>query len=562
MSATDVCIVGMGAVGSILAKELTAAGLEVVGLERGPVPLPEDYGRRDSIRFTVRHKELEWVRNDPIVFRRSVAAPSQLRYTTTPLNALGGATLHWTGQASRFLPGDFKVYSNELEGGVAARAGADLTGYDIRDWPIDYADLEPYYERFEWEFGVSGIAGANPFAGPRNRPYPLPPLRRSAKMELFAAACRRLGYHPYDSPSGILSQSYRPESPFDHRIPERPGCVYCGHCHMYGCHVQAKGSALYTTLPAAQASGLLDLRPGCQVSRISTSSDGRVTGVSYFDRDGTLCEQRARAVILGTFVFENSRLLLMSRSEKFDRGLGNSHGQVGQYVLAHGDVRVRGLFDDFIINGFIGPGSAAVRIDDFNGNNFDHTGLGFIRGGTMGTSGGGTPVERMDVVPPDVPRWGAEYKRYLTRYYTRSWDINMQPETLPHGDNRIDLDGSSRDRRGLPLPRVTFSLHQNEERMRNYMARAGERIMREAGANKVWSDVKPSSTRWAGGTRMGTDPRVSVVNENCQLHEATNVFVVGSSVFPTLAGYPPLATISALAYRVADYIKHQRDWFR
>lgn len=285
-------------------------------------------------------------------------------------------------------------------------------------------------------------------------------------------------------------------------------------------------------------------------------------GVSYYDADGKEHTQSARVIVLGGFVFENSRLLLLSNGSAYAEGLGNSYGQVGKYVMAHGDVRVCGLFDDFVINGFIGPGSAAMRIDDFNGNNFDHTGLGFIRGGTMGTSGGGTPVERMNVVPPDTPRWGVEYKEYFRKYYTRAFDINIQPETLPHEDNAVELDETQRDRRGIPLPRVTFSFHENETRMRAFLAPIGEKIMRETGASKVWSVSKPSATRWSGGTRMGEDPSSSVVNAQCQLHDAPNVFVLGSSVFPTMAGYPPLATISALAYRAAECIQRQKDWFR
>jgi gluconate 2-dehydrogenase alpha chain len=562
MAAADVCIIGMGAVGSIIAKELTKAGLDVVGLERGPALERKDYAPRDSIRYIVRHKDQVYARHDPIMVRTGRDAAARLRYTSTPLNALGGATLHWTGQAARFMPGDFKVHTNEIASGAAGLASADLSGYDIRDWPIGFDDLEPYYERFEWEFGVSGVAGTNPFAGPRKRPYPLPPLRHSAKMELFAEACKRLGYHPYDTAAGILSQTYRPPAPFDTRIPERPGCVYCGHCNQYGCHVHARGAALYTTLQAAMASPRLDLRTNCRVYRINTDDRSVVTGVSYYDAGGASHTQNARVVVLGGFVFENARLLLLSQGDTCPNGLGNSQGQVGKYVMAHGDVRVCGLFDDFIINGFIGPGSAAMRIDDFNGNNFDHTGLGFIRGGTMGTSGGGTPVERMDVVPPGTPRWGAAYKEYFSRYYTRSFDINIQPETLPHGDNVVELDPDQRDRWGIRLPRVTFSLHQNEARMRAFLARIGEGIMGETGAAKIWSVVKPSASRWAGGTRMGEDPSSSVVNAQCQLHEAPNLFVLGSSVFPTMAGYPPLATISALAYRAAEYIQQQRDWFR
>ena len=278
------------------------------------------------------------------------------------------------------MPGDFRLFTNEIESGNAERAGADLTGYDIVDWPLSYDDLEPYYERFEWEFGISGEAGANPFAGPRKRGFPLAPLRHSARMELFAEACRKLGYHPYETAVGILSRPYRPTEPFDSRIPERPACVYCGHCNFYGCHVHAKAATLYTTIPVALETGNFDLRTRSTVLRINTDGDERVKGVSYFDPEGQVRHLRARVVILSAFVFEHVRLLLLSKTGRgrFANGLANSSGYVGRNIMAHGDVRAMGAFDDYIINGFIGPGSAAMRIDDFNGNNFDHTGLGFI----------------------------------------------------------------------------------------------------------------------------------------------------------------------------------------
>ena len=224
----DVCLVGVGAVGGILAKELASAGLKVVGFERGPAPRLADYAPRDSIKFIARVDRLDWVRHEPTTSRSKAGETAELRYRTSPLNVLGGALLHWTGQASRYMPGDFKVYTNEILSGNAERAGADLRGYDVVDWPLGYDDLEPYYEKFEWEFGVSGEAGKNPFAGPRKRGYPVPPLRHSARMKLFAEACEKLGYHPYDTPAGILSEPYRPAAPYDTRIAERPACVISG----------------------------------------------------------------------------------------------------------------------------------------------------------------------------------------------------------------------------------------------------------------------------------------------------------------------------------------------
>lgn len=563
-ASADVVIVGVGGMGGIMAKELASAGLKVVGFERGPAPKLEDYAPRDSIRFLIRPEQLDWVKHEPTTTRKKAGQKPKLQYRTSPLNVLGGSLLHWTGQSSRYMPGDFKIFTNEIESGAAERAKADLTGYDIIDWPLSYDDLEPYYEKFEWEFGVSGQAGLNPFAGPRKRGFPLPPLRHSGKMQLFAEACKKLGYHPYDTAAGIASAPYKPAAPFDTRIDERPACVYCAHCNFYGCHVHAKSASLYITIPVAVKTGNFDLKTNAKVCRINSDASGQVTGVNYFDADGVEHEQRARVVILSAFIFEHARLLLLSKTDsgKFAKGLANSSGYVGKNILAHGDVRAMGAFDDFIVNGYIGPGSAAMRIDDFNGNNFDHTGLGFIRGATIGTSGDGTPVTRVDVLPPDVPTWGKEFKEFYARYYNRIMDLNMQPETLPHKANRIDLDPRARDRWGLPLPRVTFDFHQNEHRLQKYLAGVGDRIMRATGASKVWTEEKGRPNRWAGGTRMGASAKNSVVNQNCQTHDVANLFVVGASVFPTMAGYPPTATVAALSYRTSEFILQQKDWFK
>ena len=548
----DVVIIGMGAVGGIMAKELASAGLKVVGLERGPLLDFEDYATKDSMRAIARRELEERVKHEPITMRPKRGAKTALRYTTTPSNNVGGGLMIWTGSATRFMPDDFKVYTNEVLGGVAKRARADLSGYDIADWPIGYDDLEPYYERFEWEMGVSGDGAANPFEGPRRRGYPLPPLRPSTRTKLFGEACSRLGYHAYETPQGILSQPYKPPAPYDQRIPERAACVYCGQCNNYGCHVQAKTSSTFTVIPAALETGNLELRVRCKVFRIETDSGGRATGVSYFDPDGRVVEQRASVVILGGFVYENVRLLLLSGRGK--KGLANSSGLVGRAIMAHGDIHTTGLFDATHVNAFIGP-NGGMRLDDFNGNNFDHAGLGFIRGATIGTSGGGTPIERYDVVPPGWPRWGERYKDNLIRYYTRNFDIGAHPETLPHRDNVVDLDPVRKDAWGIPLPRTTFSFHENERRMWRFVAEKSERIMKEAGASHVWSAPTNRPSRWAGGTRMGEDPRASVVNGYCRAHDVENLFVVGSSVFPTMSGYAATPTVGALAYRTAEFIK-------
>lgn len=554
----DVCLVGFGTAGGILAKELGSAGLNVVVFERGGILAREDYAPRDSIKFVIRKASLDWMRHEPTTFRGSPDQRASVRYPTA--SAVGGRMLTWTGQSARFAPGDFKVFSREIASGVAERAGADLTGYDVQDWPICYDDLEPWYEKFEWEFGISGGGAPNPYAGPRKRGLPLPPLRRNARMELFEAACNKLGYHPYQNAAGILSAPYRPAAPYDNRIETRPGCTYCGHCNGYACHMGAKATALNTVIPVALDLGNVELRTRSKVFQLNANRQGRVDAVHYFTPEGETRKQRARVVILSGFIFENARLLLLSE-QAGSPGLANSSGMVGKGVFGHGDVTTTGLFDDYILNSFIGPNTAAIRIDDFNGNNFDHAGLGFIRGGAMGSGGDGTPVQRYDDLPPDTRRWGREYKEFLAHAFTRTFAINAATETLPHRDNVIDLDPDQKDAWGIPVPRVTFSFHQNEKRMHAYIGDIQKTIMRNAGADQIWSKLPRSGSRWAGGTRMGSNPETSVVNGYGQSHDVPNLFIIGASTFPTLTGYPATATIGALAYRAADYIIRQREWF-
>ena len=272
----DVCIVGVGGMGGIMAKELASAGLKVVGFERGPAPKQEDYAPRDSIRFLIRPEQLEWVRHEPTTTRNKTGEKTRRAISHQPAQCFGRRAASLDRPIVALHAGRFQtVHQRDRKRQRRARPGR-FDGYDIIDWPLGYDDLEPYYERFEWEFGVSGQAGAESFRRDRaKRGFPLPPLRHSARMKLFAEACKKLGYHPYDTAAGILSEPYRPPEPFDTRIAERPACVYCAHCNFYGCHVHAKSATLYTTIPVALETGNFDLKTRSKVFRINSEASGR-----------------------------------------------------------------------------------------------------------------------------------------------------------------------------------------------------------------------------------------------------------------------------------------------
>src|SRR5690348_2466913 len=303
----DVVIVGVGAVGGILAAELGKAGMKVIGLERGPRLTTQDFSALDELRYFQRQELRPSSKRQPVTWRpdaRSEAKPLPiLNYG----NQAGGGTVHYGALSWRFHEDDFRVRSNTV-----ARYGASAIpeGATVADWPLAYADLEPFYDKAEYELGVSGkagniqgrkIEGGNIHVARRSRDYPLPPLLADQSGVDFAAAAQKLGYHPFSSPRAILSQSYN----------GRPGCTYCGFCQAFGCHVGAKSSILVTKLPEADATGNFKLITGAMCYRVNTDNSGKATGVAYYGVDGSDNTIEADIVILSTFIYDNTRLLLL-----------------------------------------------------------------------------------------------------------------------------------------------------------------------------------------------------------------------------------------------------------
>jgi gluconate 2-dehydrogenase alpha chain len=554
---TDVVIVGVGASGGILAAELGKAGMKVIGLERGPRLKTADF-QLDELRYFQRQELRPDKKRQPVTWRPNADTRANPIPTQNYGNQAGGGTVHYGAVSWRLHEDDFRARSQTIE-----RYGASAIPQDssLADWPLSYAELEPYYDRAEYELGVSGkagnlqgrkIDGGNVFEAPRRREYPLPPLDVDRAGALFDAGARKLGLHPFSTPRAILSRPYE----------GRPACTYCSYCQAFGCFIGAKSSILVTKLPEADATGNFKLVTGAMTYRVNSDNSGRATGVSYWGPDGSDNTIEAEVVILAPFIYDNTRLLLLSKTDKFPNGLANSNGQVGRHIMTHINVRVFATFEDRV-NIFMGPSAQRHTIDDYNADNFDHGGLGFIRGaqisvhpaeleaGPIGTAMGMNP-------PPGVPRWGAPYRDFLAKNYTRFAAINAQTENLPYGDQTIDLDPNTRDAWGLPAPRMTYDWRRPNERARaEFMLAKLEEIGRAMGATQVWrGPVAPGSPggHHEGGTRMGSDPKTSVVNRYGQTWDVPNLFVVGSSTFPSQSGFNPTLTIQALAYMTADAI--------
>lgn len=551
---TEVVIVGLGAAGGIAAHVLTEAGRNVVALEVG-----DDL---DSARFI---KEMDEIAGnggtnhmgDPLVNKsiptwrpnEKVPAGDPLRPALT-MNGVGGSSVHFGGVSWRLYPDDFTIRTSTIR-----RYGEKALpeGSAVEDWPFTYDDLEPYYDKVEYAIGVSGEA-TNPFDPPRSRPYPMPPLRRKG-WNLFAhEKLKGLGLHPFPQPTAINSVPYG----------GRAACSYCGYCSGYGCWNDSKGSTLVTTIPMARATGKLEIRANSRVTRILVDAKGRASGVRYIDARGQECEQPASLVILSAFVYENVRRLLLSTSERFPNGLANNAGQVGKYFMTQAYTIVNGQYDGVDVKLFTGAGAQGTAFEDYYGDNFDHEGLGFIRGANIATFSESRPIGGAMAKPPHVPSWGPEFKAWLANGIRSVQGIAAQMEVLPYHGNYLDLDPDRKDDLGEPVIRATFDHHDNEHRMRDFLEAKLTAIHKAMGASHVWTAVRaPAAAVFVhtyGGTRMGKDPKSSVVDEYCLAHEVPNLAIMGSSPFPSTGGRNPTETIQAISWRGAEYIA--RNWDR
>ena len=555
---TDVVIIGVGAAGGILAAELGKAGMKVIGLERGPRLTTADFNPHDELRYFQRQDLRPNVKLQPITWRPNANARGNPVPVQNYGNQAGGGTVHYGTVSWRFHEDDFRARSQTIE-----RYGASAIPQDssLVDWPLSYADLEPYYDQAEYDLGVSGkagnvqgrkIDGGNVFEAPRRREYPLPALHVDQSGVIFDATARKLGYHPFPTPRAIISEPYK----------GRPACTYCGFCQAFGCHVGAKSSILVTKLPEADATGNFKLLTGAMCYRVNSDNSGRVTGVSYWAPDGSDNTIEAELVILTPFIYDNTRLLLLSKTDKFPNGLANSSGQVGKHLMAHMMARAFVTFGDRYVNVFMGPSAQKHTIDDFNADNFNHGGTNFIRGSqisidTVNLQGGPIGATTMNP-PPGIPRWGAAYRDFLAKYYARHASMVAQTENLPYADQTIDLDPNVRDQWGLPAPRLTYDWRRPNELARvEFMLKKMEELGHAMGATHVWrAPLGPGApgAHHEGGTRMGSDPKTSVVNRYGQSWDVPNLFVVGSSTFPSMSGFNPTLTIQALAYMSADAI--------
>jgi gluconate 2-dehydrogenase alpha chain len=550
---TDVVVVGLGGVGGAAVLPLTEAGLEVVGLEAGTWLAPRDFAP-DELRNNYRGwpQAAQKANREIPVHRPNASSPDSPRSAIHPMmNGVGGTTLHYWAQSWRLNPWDFQVVSETRRRYGAARVPSGST---VEDWPFGLDELEAYYDKVEYALGVSGQAGnvkgsiderGNVFEGSRARAYPMPPLRGTEFTESMAAAARRLGWHPFPGPAAINSQLYQ----------DRSACLYHGFCSRGGCHVGAKNSTAVSTIPRAQQTGNLEIVTQAHVTRIDVDGEGRASGVQYL-KDGETYEQPADVVLLGCYTYENVRLLLLSSSDAYPRGLSNNHGQVGRHYFTHNQgAGILALFPHRL-NRWYGLPAQGVAIDDWADDNFDHSDLGFIGGGNLWVYSDQRPIAAASMPTfGRAPRWGADWKAFLMENADRWVGSYLQKTTLPYEDNYLDLHPTVKDPLGFPVCRITADFKDNEKQVAGYVADKMEQWFLEAGAVATLRQpigTMGVSTHAYGGTRMGDDVATNVVDRWGFSHEVPSLGILGASVMGTSGSHNPTLTAQALAWRTAE----------
>lgn len=505
----DYCIVGVGAAGGVLLQRLARAGFRVIGLEAGPFWDSE----RDWVSDEAGSHKLYWNNlritggSDPISLGSNNSG-----------QGVGGSTVHWAAFTPRFHPSDFRTYSQD---GVGA------------DWPMSYEELKPYYDMMEREMPVAGPARF-PWGDPHG--YPFGPHPTGEVGNVLVRGCTRLGIEVCaGGPVAILPASRG----------DRPHCIYRGFC-IQGCKVGAKASTLVTHVPDAIAHGA-EIRPHSMVARIVLGKDNRVRGVEYFAADGTLHFQPARAVIVAGYAIESPRLLLNSACRGHEHGLANSSDTVGRYLMVQAGNVILGRFEQPIRMYKAPPAHALTEA-------FYETdpARGFARGFAIQTVGP-EPIAFANQMAAAQGAWGWGMRRVMMDY--NHWSpLGLLGELLPAADNRVTL-AKEKDRFGLPVANVHFSLHENDKKLIAYGVRRVEEVMRAAGATAVVQEQRYAHL--VGACRMGSDPRTSVVDKFGRTHDIANLFVCDGSILPTQGAANPGLTIQALAARTADYLVAQ-----
>ncbi|AGC42694.1 hypothetical protein MYSTI_01346 [Myxococcus stipitatus DSM 14675] len=538
----DICIIGSGAGGAPMALELGRAGFKVVVLEKGPHYRPQDFVH-DEILNSRRNFFMPLPWEEPHLVRQGFKGKYERSSAAWTANCVGGGTVHMSGFFYRLKPMDFRLRTT---------LGA-VPGSTLEDWPISYEDLAPFYDKAEAELGVSGHAVPHPFAEPRSGPYPLPPLDVHPVAAEIDKTCQAMGWHSLPTARGIISRPYRGRAP----------CSYCALCGSYGCEVGAKSGTNASLIPAAVATGHVQVRPGCMARTVEVDRKGRAKSVIYVDPDGVTQEQPAKVIVVSCTAVESARLLLNSTSSRFARGLANNNGLVGKNLTFSSFGEAQATFrlsKQAQKRPWLKDPSPFVNrsIQDFY--LMPDARFGFRKGGTLGfmwthpnpinaalgMAGKGTSAV-----------FGKALKDRMRDYRdSRILQFEVYAEYLPTPGSSVSVEDSVKDKYGIPVAAITVDRHPMDLAATRFLVERGEEVLMrlEPDELKRTSTTGETTILQHGTCRFGDDAATSVLDRNCRAHEVPNLYVVDGSFMPTGGSVPSTLTISANSFRVASHL--------
>lgn len=542
----DAVIIGAGPGGGATAWGLTRYGFKVLVIEAGPVYSPSEYNldRTDweQSAFPDRSKHKERYTFGP--FQKLGTGLTEIRswnhmegrinktdYRTANaynhMRGVGGSSLVFSGEAQRLHPGAMQMRTRF---GVAA------------DWPLSYAELEPYYCLAERIIGVAGPSGDS--VRYRSEPYPLPPHQLSYGSTKIAEGFRKLGLSMARNPVAILSRPY----------DNRPECNYCANC-VRGCPRTDKGSVDVTFIRKAVDSGFCIIWPDCRVTALMAGASDNITEVQYIDGTGAVKSVKGRIVIVSCGAIETPRLLLASKGRYAPDGIGNESGHVGRHFM------------ETIY--WFSVGMHRDPLDSFRGIPVDGICWDFNAPDAIPDMIGGCrfspSVAETNLLGPvnyakrAVKGWGKKHKKTMRDTFGKALAIVAMGESLPNKKSYIDLDPLKKDNEGVALARINTFLEEMDIRRIEFMSKKTREVLAASGVENIFEEYSAydifNSSHVFGTCRMGSDPRQSAIDSYCRSHRWQNLFIVDASVFPSSGGgESPSLTIEALAIRTSDYI--------
>ncbi|MBI2602373.1 MAG: GMC family oxidoreductase [Deltaproteobacteria bacterium] len=551
----DVCVIGSGAGGGPVALTVAEAGFSVVVLEKGPWFKEGDFFK-DDLASSYRSVFTPNLKDEPHVIEESSgdewssASSGESGKSFWNGNCVGGSSNFMSGFFHRLKPYDF----------TQASSFAPIPGANIVDWPISYDDLEPYYAKVEKEVGISGRVVDHPQAEPRStKNFPYPPTVEHPISKQFDDACQALDLHAIPVARAILPYSDQ----------NRKACSYSGFCGGYGCASGAKGSSRAALLDKAVATGRCTIRPHAKVFHLESDETGKVTVAKYYNSLKEEQQIRARIFVVACQAIETSRLLLLSTGPRHPKGIGNRFDQVGKNLLFSTFAFGSGLFpfehlSEKEAQDLKRQGPFVNRsLQDWYILKDVETGEA-KKGGTIDfLFAHPDPIATANAVKwgPEGLVWGKALQKRLHAVFTKSrrFVFEVFGDWLPNDDCFVSLDPLVKDAWGLPVAKVRVGNHPHAWEIAGFLARRAEEVLTQMGAIGVSSSVNvyPPTNLQAGGCRFGKDPSTSVLNADCRVHDAENLFVSDGSFMPTGGSVPYTWTIYANSFRVADKVVDQ-----